>query len=463
MHSKGAIKAAFVAAVLAGLSVPAAAHVGGLSGNYTAGAVPSWMTVTTGGVIIGASFLFTSLLTDHERIRIVNGLGLTLPTPAALRRAGTMVVRAASVVVLALVIVTGLVGPEEPTRNFAILVVWAGWWAGFTMSVYLVGNSWPLVNPWRALVAPFARLLDGVGAREYPERYGAWPSVVGLLGLVFVEVVTPVAENATLLVGLILAYTAVTLAGALLYGPETWFDVADPVARVFRLYGWMAPIQRTDRGLRFRLPTAALTEQRLPDRTGETAFVIALLWATTYDGLVSTPTWAAVVVPVVEAGVPPLVPYVVTIVGGFLGFLLVYRVASRKARETADSYVEASFVEHYFAPSLLPIAAGYHVAHFLGYFLTLSPALLAVLAAPTTGAADPLVLVMPTEFGILQLLLVLVGHILAIWVAHAVSFDLFPGILSPLRSQYPYVVVMIFYTITSMWVVVQPFTAPPFV
>lgn len=457
------IRAALATASVSALAVPAAAHVGGLSNAVTAGGVPSWLTVLTGGVVIGASFLFTSLLTDREAIRRVNALGVRLPTPAAVRTAVRGVVQSASLALLLVVMVIGLVGPADPLRNLAILVVWAGWWAGYTMSVYLVGNSWPLLNPWRPLVGLVDRTTDLVGRYDYPERLGAWPSVVGLLALVWVEVVTPVAEDPPFLVALIAVYSVVTVAGAVAVGPETWFTVADPIARVFRLYGWMAPIQLTDDGLEFRLPTAALTERRLPERGGETAFVIALLWVTTYDGLVATPGWEWAIAPLVEAGVPALLVYFVAILVGFGLFLLVYRVASRRSRAKADTYVEASFLEHFFAPSLLPIAAGYHLAHFLGYFLTLLPTLGATVLAPLTGVADPQVLVLPPAFGIVQLLFVLLGHVLAIWVAHSASFDLFPGILTPLRSQYSYVVVMILYTITSMWIVVQPFTAPPFV
>lgn len=463
MRTRTAIEATAVTAVVTMVSGTAAAHVGGLSGSYSSGTVPMWLTVTTGGVIIGASFLFTSLLTDHEAIRLLTGWGVTLPTPASIGRIVRVTVRGMAVGGLVLVLVAGVVGPAQPTRNFAILVVWAGWWAGFTMSVYLVGNAWPLVNPWQAIVAVLDRLEIAVGRSDYPERFGAWPAVVGLLALVWVEVVTPAAADPRLLVGLILMYSVVTIGGALTYGSETWFEVVDPVARVFRMYGWLAPLQWREGRIEVRLPTTALTEQQLPNRPGETPFVVALLWVTTYDGLVATPTWTSIVVPVVEAGVPALVVYGITILGGFGAFLLIYRLAARKARQTAGTYVEESFIEHYFAPSLLPIAAGYHLAHFLGYFITLSPALAAVILSPLAGTTNPQVVVLPDAFGILPLLVVLTGHILAILVAHAVSFDLFPGILKPLRSQYPFVVVMIFYTITSMWVIIQPFTPPPFV
>lgn len=48
----------------------------------------------------------------------------------------------------------------------------------------------------------------------------------------------------------------------------------------------------------------------------------------------------------------------------------------------------------------------------------------------------------------------------AVWVAHARSFELFPGRLQPIRSQYPFVVVMVGYTMSSLWSVAQPFASP---
>jgi len=151
------------------------------------------------------------------------------------------------------------------------------------------------------------------------------------------------------------------------------------------------------------------------------------------------------------------------VVAGFLLFYHVYRYAARRARETADSYVAAEYLARYFAPALLPIAAGYHLAHFLGYFLRLAPSLAGVLTSPVSAPASATVLAIPGWFGTLQILLVLLGHVLAIWVAHSRAFDLFPGVFKPIRSQYPTTVVMIFYTMASLWVVVQPFGEPPFV
>jgi hypothetical protein len=447
------------------LTEPALAHVSGVA-EYSDGGVPPWLTIATGGVIIGASFLFTSLLTDHEGIRMVNGWHLHAGVPASIREAVTRGLRAVGVLVLVLVVASGLLGPGPDssvqfatTDSFAIMVVWIGWWAGYIMTVYLVGNSWPLFNPFRALGGFVPRLSD----RSYPERLGAWPSVAGLLALVFVEVVTPVAQRPRFLAAVVLGYTVVTLAGVGLYGTGIWFDRVDPIARALRAYGRIAPIQRTGDGIALTLPTTALVDHRLREESGAAAFVVALLWVTTYDGLVATPAWETAISPLVAAGVPALLVYVVAIVGGFLAFYHVYRYASRRARDAADSYVTAEYLARYFAPALLPIAAGYHLAHFLAYFLRLSPSLLEVLGSPLSAPASASVLTIPGWFGTLQILLVLLGHVLAIWVAHSRAFELFPGIFKPIRSQYATTVVMIFYTMASLWVVVQPFGEPPFV
>jgi hypothetical protein len=443
-----------------GLLSKVLAHVGGLSDAASTGGVPSWLTVVTGGVLVGASFLFNSLLTDHEGIRAVNGWRAVAPTPETVRRGVAWVVRLVGVAVLALVVLSGFLAPSKPETNFAILVVWAGWWAGYAMSTYLLGNTWPTVNPWRTL----ATLLPSEGMRSYPERYGAWPSVVGLLALVWIEVVSPLAADARLLAGLVLAYTVVTLAGAILYGEQRWFHSVDPVSRVFRVYGRVAPIQRTADGFEFCLPGAALTSPQSESREpGSVAFVIALLWVTTFDGLVTTGAWNTFVEAVVAVGVPPLVVYVVCLLAGFTFFLVIYRIAARRARERVGSFLTPETIRQWFVPSLIPIAAGYHVAHFLGYFLSLAPAVVNVLPYPLGGAPAPPVLVVPRWFGTLQLGFVVLGHLLAVWVAHALAMELFPGILRPIRSQYPFVVVMMVYTMTSAWVVGQPFVSPAFV
>jgi hypothetical protein len=472
------------AAALGALPV-ARAHAGSLASAGPV-SIPSWLFFLTGGGIVVGSFLLSTFVTDRALVRAIHERGpairADLLTPLA-HLAGILAVPA-----LFAVVVVGLVGPASGIENAAVLVVWVGWWAGYAMTTYLVGNTWPAINPWRTLAEALPSL-----DRTLPERWGVWPSVVGLLGLVWLEVVSPLADDPRLLAAVVVAYTLLTLAGAAVVGADAWFRRVDPVATVFRWYGRVAPLQYEDGRLTVRAPGTPLTgaglapsagrERRPPDEqevradgTGVgwrrpaalvdgvdgTAFVVALVWATTYDGLVGTPLWADAVRALAALGAPPLLVSLGVIAAGFALFLAAYRGASRLARRTAGSYVAAETIARRFVPALVPIAAGYHLAHFSGYLLTLSPALAATLASPLSPPATLPAFVLPGWFSGVQLAFVVLGHVLAVWVAHTIAFDTFVGRLQPIRSQYPYILVMTAYTMTSMWLLAQPYAPPPY-
>ncbi|WP_224332782.1 hypothetical protein [Haloprofundus halobius] len=446
--------AGVVAGVVATCSRTALAHAGSLSGSLRPVSVPLWLVLVSGGGVVGVSFLLTSLVTDHEAIRSLNARRVAIPSVADTRTLVRSILRWLAVAALFGVVSVGFLGPTEPLRNLAVLVVWVGWWAGYTMSTYLLADTWPVVNPWRTA----AEALP-VESRPLPARFGGWVSVLGLLLLVWLEVVSPVSENPRWLAVVVVCYSTVTVAGAAVYG-DPWFDRVDPVARVFRLYGRLAPVQRTGDGYALSFPGAALARRPTPMDEADVAFVVALLWVTTYDGLVSTVPWNGVVRAAGRVGVPPLLTHLVTVFVGFAVLFGAYRLAASLARRTADTYVTSGFIAGWFVPSLLPIAAGYHLAHFLGFFLGLAPALVVVALDPLAPPYALPTLALPGGFGTLQLAFVVAGHLLAVWVAHARSFELFPGRLQPIRSQYPLVVLAICYTVSSLWIVAQPFAAP---
>lgn len=435
------------------------AHAGTLGSATDAPPLPGWLLVVTGGGVVGISFLFTTLVTDHDLLRSTVERGRTLSISSSLRHGVSVLGSALGMAALVGVVLIGFLGPRDATANLAVLGVWAGWWAGYTVSVYLVGNSWPVLNPWRALVGSVERVSDrtaGWRARTLPGD-GVWPATIGLVALVFLEVVMPIAEQPRLLATIVVGYTVLTVAGAVRY--RDWFARADPVTAVFRWYGRLAPFGPDGDGIGARLPGAGLVRGDPPSAWGVT-FVVTLLWVTTFDGFVSTPAWAAVARPVLAAGIPRLVVYLVAMLVGLGLFRGAYRLACRGSRRNAGTYVTTTAIERWFVVALVPIAAGYHLAHFLGYAVSFGPPLVAGLGSPLAGASVP-VAVLPDWFGALELLFVVVGHLVAIAVAHALAFELFTGRLQPIRSQYPFVLVMVGYTVTSMWIVSQPYVRPP--
>ena len=447
-------RALFTLAGLSLLSAPALAHGGSLgSAGRQAVSVPTWLVLMTGGAAVGASFLLASFVTDRRLIRDVETWTRRLLGASTATRAFTTLVRVAGIALLVATMGVGFTGPQQPLANAGLLFVWVGWWAGFTMSTYLLGNWWPVLSPWQT-VASVLPTLD----RSYPDRLGVWPATVALLALVWLEVASPIADAPSVLVGWIAAYTVVTLAGAVVFG-ASWFERADPVSRVFDHYGHVAPLQRTADGIAARLPGAGL-RGLAPSRHSEVAFVVALLWVTTFDGFVATPAWATLA-DVLTPTVPLSALYPLALVAGFGLFLSVFYAAAQLSRRTADTYLTTATLARQFAPSLLAIAAGYHVAHYLGYFLSLAPALAAVATAPFSPPATVTLLVLPDWFETVGMTAILLGHLLAIWVAHGTAYDIFPGRLQAIRSQYPFILVMVFYTMTSLWILAQPEVTPP--
>ena len=431
------------------------AHGGSLAaGGRESLTIPTWLFLSTGGAAVGASFLLASFVTDRAFIERIHDWGTPLSAdgmalPVLLGRLVGLVGFAA---VLGLGFFAPQLGVTTPQTNLAILLVWVGWWAGLAMSTYLIGNSWRVLNPLSTIALALPSL-----ERAYPDRLGAWPSVVGLLALVWLEVVSPLADDPQLLAAAVSGYSVVTLAGAVVFGRETWFDEADPVERVFRYYGRVAPIGRDGDGrLRLRLPGMDLSTPRLVDGRDEVAFVVALLWATTYDGLVTTPAFRDLTTPLVDAGLPAQLLYPVVLAAGFGLFLGVYWLAVLSSRRTAETYLAPEALAERFAPPLLAIAAGYHLAHYLGYFLVLAPALGTTLLSPLSDPGAIPIYDPPGWFGGVGIAAVIVGHLVAIWVAHAAAYDLFPARMQAIRSQYAFIAVMVFYTMTSLWVVTRP-------
>jgi len=56
---------------------------------------------------------------------------------------------------------------------------------------------------------------------------------------------------------------------------------------------------------------------------------------------------------------------------------------------------------------------------------------------PFSASGTVLTLSLPDWFGGVGLASIILGHLLAIWVAHTAAYDRFPSRLQAIRSQYP--------------------------
>lgn len=446
--------------LLLALARPALAHSGGLraTGRGTVSA-PAWLFLLTGGAAVGVSFLLASFVTDRSLVDAVHGWSRALSLPT---RPLWLLARTTGLLALVTVLYTGWFGPSRPLGSPAVLLVWVAWWGGVVAVAYLVGDAWPALDPFRTLAAGGRYATDRVGldACPLPERLGAWPSVVGLLTLVWVELTGPLADDPGLLATVVAGYGLVAVAGGTVFG-EPWFERVDPVSRLLAAYGRVAPVARGPDGLRLRLPATSLSEP-VEGGLGEAAFVVCVLYVTTYDGLVATGPWARAVETVVGWGLSPVSVYAGSYLGGFALAFGVYLLAALAARRFAATYRSPGSLALRFAPPLLAIAAGYHLAHNAGTVLALAPALVTALGSPLAPVAAPPRLLLPGWFQGVEVAAVLAGHVLAVWVAHAAAYDAFPDRLQAVRSQYGVTAAMVGFTVLSLWIVSEPYVAPPF-
>ncbi len=441
----------------ASAGVVAASNVAAGLGGSADVSVPTWLYLATGGGAVGASALLTMLVTDRDVIGSYHDHALE-PSLDRLLTAGSLLLGVIGLLGLALVFAAGIGGPNIGLVSAAVLVTFVGGRALLTIVAYAVGNPWPALNPWRRI----AEALPN-GYESYPSSYDSWPAVIALLTFVWLEVVAPLTSSPQALIFVLTMYSLFTISGAVVFSPATWFRRGDPLSLWFRLYGAVAPIQRTDDGFELRYPGSRLSEPDLITDTSLVAFVLALVWELTYSGFIVTPAGVWTVETLVGLGLPPVLVYLILLVGGFGLFWKVYWAAIDRTRERAETYLSRRYLGYRLAAPLLAIAAGYHLAHYVGFGLSLWPSLLDALAMPLHPPPNPTRYALPGWFGYVEIAGILLGHVLAVWVAHTVSFDLFPGKLQAIRSQYPLIVVMVFFTMVSLYLVSQGTMSPPYV
>ncbi|SIR81074.1 hypothetical protein [Natronorubrum thiooxidans] len=429
----------------------------GLSGQSDGTPIPIWLSLVTGGGVIATSMLLTMLVTDRtvvERFH-TNAVGFSNDR---LETVGSLVFGTIGIATLVFVVVVGLVGPQIGSFSATVLLTFVGGRALLTIIAYTVGNPWRALNPWRHIAAFVPN-----GYATYPPWLGSWPAVGTLLVLIWLEVVTPLTSSPRTLVAVILAYSVFTIGGAIVFTPQTWFQKGDPISVWFRLYGAVAPIQRTEAGLEVRYPGARLGDDDLITDGSVLAFVLVLIWELTYSGFIVTGPGVRTVETLVGIGFPPQLVYLGLLLGGFALFWKGYWLAAARTRNRTETHLSRGSLAIRFGSPLLAIAAGYHFAHYAGFSLSLWPSLVDTMVSPLNPPENPTQYLLTSWFSYVELTGILVGHLLAVWLTHVVSFELFSGKRQAVRSQYPFIIVMVVLAVVNLYLVAVPPMDPVYV
>jgi hypothetical protein len=430
-----------------------------------------------GAAVVGISFIMMTVFAGHRTgptairypSREVPALSW-VPGSSLLHVVGGFL----GVVGLVAVILIGLLGPTQPDRNLAVYLTWVYLWAGMAVLTGLVGPLWDTINPFRALNSLVSRLRH-VSVEAETDRLahlGMWPAV-GMFFVFGLCDVTGVSTSRPWAMALLaLAYTAFTIAGMQRFGARTWLAHVEFFTVLFSILRRFAPLDVRD-GKVFLRPFGAGLLDSFDAGWDLVLFVILMLSTLAFDAILTTSVWDAIVRLTGPAWGP-----LGTVVGlhllrglGFIVltvlFLAAFIVCMELVIYFATIQVDGRAIATTFALTLVPIAFVYNAAHNYSSLVVQSQQVIPLLADPLgrgwhllpTGGYQPSVLLAPAAVvWYLQVVLIVIGHVIAMWLAHLRAGERFRAAQSVLLSQYPILVLMVLYTMTSLWILAQPIT-----
>jgi hypothetical protein len=494
MSRSGRFAAAVATGLLACAALPGAVAAHAIGGTFQL-PVPLFLYLAGAAIAVAASFVVVVVVARRAspatyRLRPVS------PTVAAVTR---WALRVLGLAWWYGAIAVGLVVGD--VSQLPGVLLWIGIWVGLPITAALLGNAWPSLSPFRVTFTAFEWVSQRLGARSldlgvaYPAGLGRWPAVALLGAGVWAELILPGAASATTVATLLVAYTVLTLVGMIIFGQIGWLRNAELFEVELGWFGRIGPLGRESTSAALcegcgeacdpsrcvdcpECAVAADDAERRPGRrwwiTGLTdvtragwsdaAFVILLLAGVTFDGLHETRFGAALL----EWLLPPITSAFGVTLAAFLlvdtiafalvagSFFLAFAVVRWLTRRLAGASLSPAGV---YAATLLPIAGGYLIAHYLTLVIQGVVWLPGLLADLRLSVAPELTWIPVSAVWYLSVAAIVGGHIAGIVLAHRLSL-----LDSPRRATLaglPMVALMIGYTILSLWIIAQPIVIEP--
>jgi hypothetical protein len=441
--------------------------------------IPAWLFAWGASIVLIVSFFALSIGWRKPRFEEENwrplGAGLSR---ALLGWPMQIVCGVIGVFLLGVAIYAGLRGTEAPDRNFALTFLFVTAWLGFPLFSVVFGDVFRPFNPWRAI----GRVAGGgfmalAGQRPahlaYPEPLGRWPAAVGLLAFVWLEVVygsgggvaVGLSPDTTALAALF--YSGYTLAMMALFGVEEWCRKGEVFSVYFGMFGQLGSFSVKDDRLGRRRPLSAAT--RWATVPGSAAVVIASIASTSFDGaqegafkggIEKVFEWLVLDVGIGKLAAQRLTGTIFMLLC-FAGVALVYLIGVR-GMETVRGAPPLRKLRSGFAHTLIPIAFAYLAAHYFSLFVFQEQAQFTYLLSDPLGTASTdlfgtasggidFTILSANSIWYVQVGALVVGHVVALTLAHDRAVAYWGDYRQAARSQYWMLAVMVAFTCFGLY------------
>ncbi|MEM8775220.1 MAG: hypothetical protein AAGF53_09310 [Pseudomonadota bacterium] len=377
---------------------------------------------------------------------------------------------ACSTAVMLWLIWQGVFGPRDPLANPMPLVFWTVFWIVLVTLQGIFGNLWRWIDPFRVPCAMAAHVFGSQPPFKFPSYAAYWPALVGFLAFAGFLLADIAPTDPDRLARVVAFYFFANLVLCALFGAR-WMVRGEFVSVLMRTYGRLG-VSAVNTGQKSVGLWGWQYTKRAAPPLSLAVFCVVLLGTGSFDGINETFWWIDLI------GLNPLefpgrsFVFWQNIFGLVIANALlvsIFAFALWTGAQAAGDRRPMAHIFCAFAPSILPIALGYHIAHYLTAFLVDGQYVLKMLDDPlgkgwhllglqdffvTTGffnTQNSVELIWLTQAGA-----VVLGHIIAVLMAHRIALRDGASSWSAFLGQMPLALFMIAYTFLGLWLLATP-------
>ncbi len=378
---------------------------------------------------------------------------------------------AIGIVVFLVTVYAGIAGTDEQSQNLAPTSIYVLFWVGVPFASLIFGDIWQFFSPWRSI----GRAVGWIAARvsdempeplEYPARVGRFPAAAVIFGFAICELCWARAELPGPLAVIALLYLIVMLIGQSLYGVDGWTRNADGFGVLWSLIGSLSPLAVDEnRKVVGRIPGTGAA--RLDLGVGTAALLIVSIGSTAFDGAKEGALFNNLAKDLqrfyrdLHMSIGPALEW--GFVTGLAGAVLIVAAIwtlGMLGMNLPESVPDRRTLSRRFTHTLIPIAAGYLVAHYFS-LLAYNGQDLWRLASDPLGHGSDLFgsaqrnidygIINATGIWYVQIVALVAGHVAGLVLAHDRALELYGSARAATRSQVVMLILMVAFTCLGLW------------
>ena len=372
-----------------------------------------------------------------------------------------------SLIFLITLIIFGYIGSRDPLANPLSLFIWSVWFMVMPVIQIIFGNVWAFLNPWYG----FGRLFfKNKILFKLDQNYSLVFSSVGFLLFSLFMLVDIAPDDPDRLANIVTMYLLVNFIFMKIFGVD-WLKNGECFTSFYRLLSKLSWIWIKEGKIYVGFFGSQLKNiNTFPPMS--VLFLSIILATLSFDGLNETFLWFKII------NVNPLEFYgrssvVIENSSGLIFFaillFLIFSITIFLGHKFINEKVTFKNIIGINSIALLPIALAYHIAHYLTSFLVNIQYSYKVASDPLNNGMDLLSLgdfnVTTSFFNtietvkliwFIQAAAIVIGHVIAVLLAHSICEGYLKTKSSILISQFPISIFMIGYTFLGLWILSTP-------